>query len=302
MRLLLSVALWVLMLTTAKAEPLQVVTTFSILKDLTEQVGGDKVTAETLIGPDQDAHGFNPKPSDIRKLGAAKVIVANGLDFEPWLARAIAAAKAKGTLVKASDGVSVLSVEDGHQGHEHHAHDKHDHGPRDPHAWQNVANTKIYVANIEKALSAADPANASHYKARAAAYAKELDALDAEIKAGWASVPQARRVIVTNHDAFGYYGAAYGVRFLSPIGVSSKAEPSAAGVARLIAQIKREGIKAVFVENLDDPRLIAQIARETGAKTGPAVYSDALSPPNGPAPSYKGMMQWNTKAFVGGVR
>ena len=109
-------------------------------------------------------------------------------------------------------------------------------------------------------------------------------------------------MIVTNHDAFGYYGAAYGVRFLSPIGVSSKAEPSAAGVARLIAQIKREGIKAVFVENLDDPRLIAQIARETGAKTGPAVYSDALSPPNGPAPSYKGMMQWNTKAFVGGVR
>jgi zinc/manganese transport system substrate-binding protein len=307
----------------AAAEPKRVVATFSILGDIAAQVGGDKVKVETLVKADQDAHGFEPKPSDIRMLTQAELIVANGLGFETWLDRAVKASGSKARVVTATKGIKPLAAKSedhehehgdkhdhgkhdhGHKhdhDHDHHDQDHHDHGPNDPHAWQNAALAKVYAANIADALAKADPANAAHYRARAAAYAKELDALDGEIKWAFASIPKARRVAVTNHDAFAYFGAAYGVTFHSPIGVSTEAEPSAADVAALIKQIRAERITAVFVENMDDPRLIEQIARETGAKVGPRIYSDALSGPTGPASSYVAMMRHNAKAFAAAMK
>jgi zinc/manganese transport system substrate-binding protein len=291
----------------AGAEPKRVVATFSILGDVVGQVGGDKVKVETLVKADQDAHGFEPRPSDVRALAQADLIVSNGLGFETWLSKAVKASGAKAPVIVASKGVKTIETkEDDHDhkhGHKHdHDHDHHDHGPEDPHAWQNAQNVKIYAANIADALAKRDPANAAHYRQRAAAYAKELDTLDGEVKWAFASIPKARRVVVTNHDAFAYFGTAYGVTFHSPIGVSTEAEPSAADVAALIRQIRKERITAVFVENMDDPRLIEQIARETGAKVGPRVYSDALSPAGGPASTYIDLMRHNAKAFAAAMK
>lgn len=287
----------------AGAEPKRVVATFSILGDIVSQVGGDKVTVDTLVKADQDAHGFEPKPSDIRLLTAADVIVANGLDFETWLTKAVKASGAKAPVVVASKGITPIKTEaHGHDDGHKHDHDHHDHGPQDPHAWQNALNVKLYATNIADALTKADPANAAHYRARAAAYHVELDKLDGEIKWAFAPIPKTRRIAVTNHDAFAYFGRAYGVTFHSPIGVSTESEPSAADVARLIKQIREERITAVFVENMDDPRLVEQIARETGAKVGPRIYSDALSGPTGPASTYLAMMRHNAKAFAAAMK
>jgi zinc/manganese transport system substrate-binding protein len=281
----------------AAGERLKAVATFSILGDIVAQVGGNTVEVETLVKAGQDAHGFEPRPSDVRALAAADVIVANGLGFETWLTKAVKASRTKARVTVASAGVKPLQADD----HDDHGHG-HDHGPADPHAWQNALNVKIYATNIAEALAKADPANAAQYRARAAAYRAELDKLDGEIKWAFAPIPKARRVAVTNHDAFAYFGAAYGVRFLSPIGVSTEGEPSAADVAALIRQIRAERITAVFVENLDDPRLIAQIAQETGAKVGPPVFSDALSGPDGPAATYLAMMRHNAKAFAAAMK
>lgn len=288
------------------AAPKKVVATFSILGDITAQIGGDAVTVETLVKADQDAHGFEPRPSDVRLLTQADLIVSNGLGFETWLAKAVKASAAKAPVVVASKGVKALKSEE-HDEHDDHGHghghkDKHDHGADDPHAWQNVQNVKLYATNIADALAKIDPANAPQYRTRAAAYHAELDTLDGEIKWAFAPVPKGRRVVVTNHDAFAYFGRAYGVTFHSPIGVSTEAEPSAADVAKLIKQIRDERITAVFVENMDDPRLIDQIARETGAKVGPRIYSDALSGPAGPAATYLAMMRHNAKAFAAAMK
>jgi zinc/manganese transport system substrate-binding protein len=283
----------------ASAKSIKVTATFSILADLTREAGGDTVEIVSLIAPEQDAHGFDPKPSDIRALAQADLIVANGLGFEPWLAKAMAAAKPRARLVIATRGITAMPLPDDHHGHDHdpkHAHAK------DPHAWQNASFAKTYVWNIAAGLAAADPVHASNYTARAQAAAARFDRLHQEVRAALDRVPSARRVAVTNHDAFQYFGAAYGVRFLSPLGVSPEGEPSAAAVAALIQQIRRERITAVFVDNLDDPRLIDQIARETGAKVGPRLYSDALSKADGPAATYEALMRYNARTLANAMQ
>ena len=166
-------------------------------------------------------------------------------------------------------------------------------GATDPHAWQSIANAEIYVKNVAAALCAADSGDCAAYEANAAAYASELKAIDASIKAGFAAVPVERRKVITTHDAFGYFARAYGVEFLAPLGVSTEAEASAGDVASLIEQIRKEGLTAIFLENISDPRLIKQIASETGVRPGGELYSDALSPPDGPAFTYADMMRHN---------
>ncbi len=173
----------------------------------------------------------------------------------------------------------------------------HDHGGTDPHAWQSVDNAEVYVANIRDALIAADPAGKATYEANAAAYTAKLDALDAQVKAAIAAIPAERRRIITSHDAFGYFGAAYGMDFVAPQGVSTESEASAKDVARIIRQIKAEKIPAVFMENISDPRLVKRIAAETDAKIGGELYSDALSDDKGPASTYIDMMQNNIRQF-----
>lgn len=281
----------------ANAKPLEVVASFSILGDMTERVGGEDIKLTVLIGPDSDAHGFEPTPADARRLAAADIILANGLGFEPWLKRLAQSSGAKAPIIEVSKSVSPLPLK--HAGHGHnHAH-KHNHdGGFDPHAWQDARNAVVYVSNIAGALAKADPANAAAYRSRAKEYEAELRLLDADIRKSLETIPQARRRVITSHDAFGYFGTGYGVTFLAPLGTSTEAQASAKGVARLIEQVRREKIRTLFVENISDPRLIEQIARETGARIGGQLYSDALSGARGPAPTYIGMMRHNTRLLT----
>ncbi|WP_439498049.1 metal ABC transporter substrate-binding protein [Bosea sp. (in: a-proteobacteria)] len=271
-------------------EKLPVVASFSVLGDFVREVGGERVAVTTLVGPNGDAHVYSPTPADAKSMAAARLIVVNGLKFEGWMTRLIKSSGAKATIATATTGIAPLELKDDDHGKGGHGHD---HGGRDPHAWQSVPNAKIYVANIRDALSAADPAGKASYEANAAAYLARLDAVDAEIKAAVARIPADRRKAITSHDAFGYFVKAYGIQFIAPQGVSTEAEASAKDVGRIIRQMKAEKIPAVFLENVTNPRLIEQIARETGAKIGGQLFSDALSDANGPAGTYIQMMKHN---------
>lgn len=277
-----------------EAQPIPVVASFSILGDLVRQVGGSRVAVSTLVGPDGDAHVFQPAPADAKKVAAAKVVFVNGLGFEGWMERLVKASGTKAEVVTASAGVQSREMEEEEEGHGKGAHA---HEITDPHAWQSVGNAKLYVANIRDGLIAADPAGKDAYTANAAAYLARLDELEAQVKATIAAIPAERRRIITSHDAFGYFGAAYGMEFIAPQGVSTEAEASARDVAKIIRQIKAEKIPAVFMENISDPRLVKRIAAETGAKIGGTVYSDALSDDKGPASTYIDMMQNNIREF-----
>ncbi len=269
-------------------EKLPVVASFSILGDFVREVGGERVSVTTLVGANGDAHVYSPTPADAKTMSAAKLIVVNGLKFEGWMTRLIKSSGAKAAIATATTGIAPLKGDEDH-GKAGHGHD-HD---VDPHAWQSVANAKIYVGNIRDALVKADPAGKDAYEANAARYLAQLDAVESEIRAAIARIPADRRKAITSHDAFGYFVKAYGIAFIAPQGVSTEAEASAKDVARIIRQVKAEKVPAVFLENVTNPRLVEQIARESGAKLGGRIYSDALSDVAGPAGTYIRMMKHN---------
>lgn len=278
------------------ADPMPVMATFSILGDLVKAVGGDAVHVTTLVGPDQDAHVFEPKPSDAKALLASKLLVMNGLGFEPWAGKLLKAATYRGETVIAAKGVDTRFLRTGSS----HAH-AHGQEP-DPHAWQNPNNVVLYVRNIAAGLGKADPANAARYQANANAYIKELQALDAWAAAQIGAIPGGQRKVITSHDAFGYLAARYDITFLAPQGINTDTEPSAKQVAQLIRQIQREKIRAVFVENMSNPTLIAQLSRDAGATVGAALYADALSAPGQPGTTYLQLMRHNITQLIAGMR
>jgi len=264
----------------AAAEKLQVVTSFSILADMTHQVGGEHIQITNMVGADADAHTYEPTPDDAKALLNAKLIIKNGLGFEPWLDRLVTSTETTAPVISASHGVIPRSLdEDGET-------------VPDPHAWHNLANSELYIANITKALIAADPANRADYQRNSQAYLKQIYALLAEAKNKLGSLPPGNRKIVTSHDAFGYLGQAYGIEFMAPQGLSTERDPSAAEVAALITQICQAKVKAVFMENIKDARLLKQIADESGAKIGGTLYSDALAA-SGPASTFAGLFEYN---------
>jgi zinc/manganese transport system substrate-binding protein len=273
---------------------IKAVASISILGDLVRNVGGDRVDVTTLVGPNGDAHVYAPTPGDAKKLAAANIVFVNGLGLEGWMTRLVTASGTKAPMIVVSKGIVPRRMEDA---------DKSGRMAIDPHAWQSVANAKIYVAAIRDGLDAIDPAGKAAYEANAAAYLSKLDALETEVRAAIATIPADHRKIITAHDAFGYFGSAYGMEFIAPEGIATEADPSAKDVANIIVQIRKQKIPAVFLENITDPRLMRQIARETGAAIGGTLYSDALSEPGGPAGTYIDMMRHNlrelTKALVG---
>ena len=275
----------------AAQDKLHVAATFSILGDVVKSIGGDRVDVTMLVGPNADAHVFSPSPADARKLAAAKLIVMNGLGYEGWIDRLVKASGSKAPVVTASKGVKPRRMTDSHG---------HGHGS-DPHAWQSVANVKLYATNIRDGLVAADPAGKSLYEANAAAYVAKLDALEREVRDGVAKIPAERRRVITTHDAFGYFKDAYGLDFIAPQGVSTESEPSAKDVARIISQIKRQKIPAIFLENISDPRLLKRISDETGARIGGTLHSDALTDEKGPAPTYIDLIRHNLKQIAGAL-
>ena len=264
-------------------DKLPVVATFSVLADLAHNVGGERIDVAALVGPNGDTHVYQPKPSDAKELGAARLIVVNGLGLEGWIDRLIKASGAKAPVVVATKGIKPQQMrEEGRV-------------ELDPHAWQSIADAKIYVANIRDGLIAADPEGEGAYRANANNYLGKLDALEKEVTGEIAKILPKQREIITTHDAFGYFGTAYGFRFIAPEGVSTETEASARDVAKIIRQIKASNIPAVFLENVTDPRLVRNIATESGAKVGCTLYSDALSSPDGPAATYIEMMHNNIR-------
>ena len=293
------VALAVSSVPTQAQEKLRAVATFSILGDLVSRIGGDRVAIATLVGPGGDAHVYQPTPADAAELSKARVVFQNGLKFEGWIEKLITSSGTKGEVITASSGIKTITQPDrGGKADKH----GHNHGGKaDPHAWQNAANVLIYVRNIKDGLCKVDSAGCATYTANAAAFSAEITKLDGEIKAQMAAVPAAKRKVITSHDAFGYFAQAYGIKFLAPRGVSTESEASAKDVARLIDQIRKEKVTALFVENISDPRLIEQIARETGVKAGGTLYSDALSKVGEPAATYLDMMRHNAKLIAGAM-
>lgn len=271
---------------------LPVIASFSILADIAREIGGARLAVTSLAPIGTDLHHFQPRPSEAQSVATARVFVINGMGLEGWAERLAGAAGFKGTGVVASKGVKALSA-----GHAHHGH-PHGKTEVDPHCWQDVANVRLYVANIRDGLTLADPAGSAWYADGAAAYLRRLEGLDAEIRAMIAPIPRDRRRIVTTHEAFRYYADAYEVDFLAPMGMSADAEPSARAFAALIGQIRKERIRALFLERGMSPRLIDQLTRETGVRIGGTLYADTLSPPDGPAATYIEMMRANTKAIV----
>lgn len=272
-------ALFPLTVSAQKTRPLRVVTTFSILADLLRNVGGDAIIVSTLVGPDADAHVFEPSPADAKRVRDAELVVMNGLGFEGWIERLIKASGYRGPLVVASAGITPKKI-----GKE-----------PDPHAWHNLSHTRQYILNIRDALARIRPDDAQGFQQRAAQYLALLNDLDAELRKVFAAIPKQQRRVITSHDAFGYFGDAYGIEFLSPQGMSMDSEPSASAIARLVDQIRREGVRAVFVENITDPRLVERIAREGGVSLGGKLYSDALSKPGTEADTYLKLFAHNAK-------
>lgn len=261
----------------ANGDKINVVASFSILGDLVKVLGGERVEVVTLVGPDSDGHLYQPTPSDGRKISESDIVMINGLHFEGWITRLIASAGYTGPVVTATDGVNVLDIV----------------GEPDPHAWQSLDNARIYARNIRDALQDLDPAFGDYFTQRYNAFIGQVDALDQVAKLRFGRVPLDRRLVVTSHDAFGYFGREFAIEFIAAQGISTDTEASATDVARLIRQIKQQNIRAVFIENIADARLIEQIAGETGAVIGGSLYSDALSPATGPASTYLDMMRHN---------
>jgi len=266
----------------ARANGLDVVASFSILADFVKNVGGDRINVTTLVGPNSDVHVYTPAPGDAKTIAAAKLVVINGLGLEGWLPRLLESSGSKAPIIVATKGIAPLKL-----GSE-----------ADPHAWQSVADAKIYVANIRDGLVAADPADRETFVANAARYLAELDALDSEVREAIAKIPPERRKLITTHDAFGYLASGYGLAFVAPSGVSTETEPSARDIAQIIHQIKAEKIPAVFLENISDDRLIGRIAAETGASVGGTLISDSLTDEKGPAPTYIDLVRHNIKALT----
>lgn len=292
---ILAAILSVVAVTADAREKLKVIATFSIIGDIVKNVGGDRVDVEMLVGPNGDAHVYSPTPADAKKLADAKLIVVNGLGYEGWLDRLVKASGAKAPVVVAAKAVKPRRAAGHDHGHKHgHGHS---HGSNDPHAWQSVNNVKLYAAAIRDGLIAADPAGRGVYEANGKAYSAKLDGLDREVRDAVARIPAARRKVITTHDAFGYFKDAYGIDFIAPQGVSTESEASARDVARIISQVRRQKIPAVFVENVTDQRLLKRIADETGAKIGGTLYSDALTDEKGSAPTYIDLIRHNIRTL-----
>jgi zinc/manganese transport system substrate-binding protein len=263
-------------------EKINVVASFSILGDFAKSVGGERVDVTTLVGANSDVHVYTPAPADAKKIADAKLVIINGLGLEGWLPRLVQSSGSKAAIVTATNGIAPRKLG----------------SDADPHAWQSVVNAKIYVANIRDALIAADQAAAPTYRANADAYLAKLDALDREVREAMVQIPEARRKVISTHDAFGYFAAAYGIAFIAPQGVSTESEPSARDIASIITQIRAGKIPAVFLENISDPRLMRRISAETGARIGGTLVSDSLTGENGDAPTYIDMVRHNIKALT----
>jgi len=270
----------------AHAAPVKVVASITVIADMAHEVGGDLVEVSSIVGPNGDAHAFEPSPSDSKTLSAAQLVLVNGLGLDSWIEKLAVASGFKGSIVAVTKGIQPRHMDENGQ------------QVADPHAWQDLFNGQIYVTNISNALCEVDAAHCDRFRANAAQYNAKLAALDAETKARFKALPWGARQVVTTHDAFAYYAAAYDLRFLAPEGFATESEPSAEAIAKMVRQIRHDNIKALFFENMSDSRVIEAIAAETGIRPGPPLFADALSKPDEGAETYIKMFTYNTTTLL----
>jgi zinc/manganese transport system substrate-binding protein len=283
---------------TDAAEKIKVVATFSVIGDMVSNVAGDKVDLVTLVGPAGDTELFKPSLADGKNVAEAKVLFMNDLndEFEPWLEPLLKQVKFSGAKIIVSRGAKTHTSTE-----ERAPRSKTGEEEIDQHAWLDPKNGIIYVRNIAAALAKTDPANAAEYRARADAYIKELQVLDAWAKAEIAALPATKRRVLASHDSLQYLAKAYGITLLSINGWTNNSEPSAAELARLTLQIRQENIHALFLDSITDPRAMQQVAKETGATIGGTLYGDALSKPGEEADTYLKMLRHDVMTLKAGM-
>lgn len=281
------------------AQHLPVVASFSIVADITRQIGGERVDVISLVGPGQDTHVFQPSPADVQRLARAKVFVTNGLGLEGWLTRLAKSANFHGVQVTATDGIKPLQGSVSHAAHDHgHAdEDAHEHAI-DPHAWHDPRCVEIYIKNVTRGLIKADPAGKIFYEQRAAAFTERVRKLDQWAAGAFAAIPATRRTVVTAHDAFGYLAHRYDIHFLTLQGMSTDSEASAKHLAQLVRQLRKENINTVFFETMSDKRLVQQVAKEAKLRVEGPLYADALTVPAGVAGSWEKMFRYNISILL----
>jgi zinc/manganese transport system substrate-binding protein len=280
------------------ADRIPVVATFSVIGDMLANVGGDHIDIKTIVGAGGDSELYQPTAADVATVASARAIFINDLneEFEPWLEPLLKQAVFKGTKVVVSRNVRILTAEE-----EHPVSGRQLPTAIDQHAWLDPKNGVIYARNITAALVRLDPADAADYRARAAAYIKEINAVDEWAHKEMTGVPAAKRRALSSHDSMQYIASAYGITLLSVNGWTNKSEPSAAELAKLAQQIKADRVKAVFLDSITDPRAMQRIAAETGAVIGGTLYGDALSPRGGEADSYIDMLRHDVTTLKAGM-
>ena len=273
------------------AAPLKVASFSTVLSDVARNVGGDKVQVEELVKGGVDPHEFQPSPGDVEQVAGADVVLLSGKGMEGYLSKLEESGGDKKKFVNVGDGIGTsLKLKDEGKTIE------------DPHWWHSVANVKKAVTVVRDTLAAADSADQAAFTANAAAYEAKLDDLDRAIKLKVAELARDKRKLVTSHDAFQYFARDYGFKIYPIEGVSTAEEPSTRKVAELLGTIKAEKVKAVFFENTQNPKVIAQITKETGAIVGGELYADGLGAPDSDAATYEAMMHHNVDTIVNALK
>lgn len=297
--------------------PVKAVATYSILGDIVENVGGEEIELTTLVGPNGDAHTFEPAPSDSAEISEAAVVFENGLEFETWLDELYESSGSEAERVVVSEGMDLLPIaeegehaEEGGEEHadeeeheeegEHAGEEEDEHGEFDPHVWHDVSQSMVMVETVRDALVEVDPDNAEAYRANAKEYLSELEELDAEVTERAESVPEENRVLFTSHDTFGYFAERYGFEVDTALAsVSTEAsDPSAGETAALIREIEASGVPAIFAENISNSDLMSRVASEAGVDLAPTLYTDALGKPDSEGGTYVKMMRYNTSTIA----
>jgi manganese/iron transport system substrate-binding protein len=276
---------------------LHVVATTTIVGDVVRNVGGDTIQLDVLLPPGSDPHSFDPTPQDAAKVANADLIFANGAGLEVFLTPLLKNAGSQAQVVYVSDGIKLIHFQSNLPGEEGGT------GAGDPHTWFDPQNVKVWVQNIEKALSARDPGNAKLYAANAQHYQQQLDELDGWIQTQVSQIPTNQRQLVTDHEAFTYFAARYGFQQVGAIvpGYSTLAQPSAQELAALEDDIRKLGVKAVFVGETVNPNLAQRVAQDTGVKLV-YLFTGALSDSSGPAGTYLDFMHYDVNQIVNGLK
>jgi len=261
--------------------PITVVVTFSVLKDMTQQLGGDAVEVTSLVRRGGDPRNFEPSSKDLQYVAQADVLVSNGLELEPWLASLLKTSEFSGEHVVASEGVAPL-----------------DDGVVDPHAWHDLRNGMIYAENITAGLASSDTKNNAYYQQRLEAYLEKAEKLHSELKEAFKALPEAHRNIMTANGGFQYFGDAYEINFIVTPALSSKAEPSSDDVMAIAEKAAQYDRVAIFSDRATNPKLIDRLAAVTGMPVSGPLFAESLGPEGSPADSYLGMVRWNAGQFM----